>query len=91
MTSHVPPPPPTVVTVNAPVDVTITSTVTVNVNTPITVNTAVVPVPHEDTLNRSTILKMKVAQLRTILSNRRLNCKGSKTELVFRLVDAYNL
>ena len=81
------------VVVNAPVEVNVTVPATVTVNAPVSVTVSAPPQPPPPPvlLQRTTVLKMKLAQLKSALTERGLNPNGKKTELVLRLIDAYDL
>ena len=68
--------------------VTVTGSGVVTVSAPVTVNAPALP---PSVLHRAAVLKMKVSELRSTLVARGMNPNGQKTELIFRLVDAYNL
>lgn len=50
-----------------------------------------VPAPANRSLDRDTVSKMKVCELRDALSSRGLDSSGVKMDLIFRLIDAFNL
>ena len=81
------------VIVNTPVEVNVTVPATITVNSLVSVNVSAPPQPPPPPvlLQRVAVLRMKLAQLKSALAERGLNPNGKKTDLVLRLIDAYDL